>query len=314
MTLDSPDPDRVRGALIGLAVGDAVGAAVEFRPRGTFAPLTEMVAGGPHHLEKGQFTDDTSMALCLAESLLHRGGMDPRDQMDRYIAWRDRGHLSATGHCFDIGITTNEALHRYQRTGDPLAGSEDPRRSGNGSIMRLAPVVMYHAREPRRAIEAAALSSRTTHGSRLAVDACRYMAALLVGAMHGVPKDELLGDAWSPLPGLWDEEPLAPEVLDVARGSFLRKSPDTIRGSGFVIASLEAALWSFASTDSFRHGCLAAANLGDDADTTAAVYGQIAGAFHGAEAIPRDWRDAVNRWGPIEDMADRLAEACIRPN
>src|SRR6185295_11989560 len=135
--------ERFRGCLLGLAVGDAVGTTLEFRRRGTFEPLTDMVGGGPFGLLPGQWTDDTSMALCLATSLVERDGFDARDQMERYCWWADRGYLSSTGKCFDIGNTVASALRRYQRDGNPYAGSRDQNSAGNGCIMRLAPIPMY---------------------------------------------------------------------------------------------------------------------------------------------------------------------------
>ena len=135
--------ERYRGSLLGLACGDAVGTTVEFQPRGAFAPMTDMVGGGPFGLAPGQWTDDTSMALCLAESLLNQGGFDARDQMGRYLNWWQWGYLSSIGHCFDIGMTVWQALARFQRTGEPFAGSTDPQSAGNGSLMRLAPVPLF---------------------------------------------------------------------------------------------------------------------------------------------------------------------------
>ena len=123
--------------MIGLAVGDAVGTTVEFKAPGTFAPVSDMVGGGPFGLRPGQWTDDTSMALCLAESLIECGGFDARDQMERYVRWWREGHLSSTGKCFDIGNTTRAALSRFEKTGDPFAGSTEPNVAGNGSLMRL---------------------------------------------------------------------------------------------------------------------------------------------------------------------------------
>jgi ADP-ribosyl-[dinitrogen reductase] hydrolase len=289
--------DRYRGALIGLAACDALGTTLEFKPPGTFKPLTEIVGGGPFGLKPGQWTDDTSMALCLAESLVECQGFDPRDQMERYLRWYRHGHLSSTGACFDIGNATRAALQRFATTGKPFAGSTDPHTAGNGSLMRLAPVVLYYRTAPERALELAAESSRTTHRARNAVDACRYMAALLLGALQGKPKEEL----WSVLP---DE--LSPEVADVAGGSFRRKQPPDVRGTGYVVESLEAALWAFNRTASFVDGALAAVNLGDDADTTGAVYGQLAGAYYGVEAIPKGWRDKLAMREKIEGLADRL--------
>ena len=138
--------------------------------------------GGPA-FAPGQWTDDTSMALCLAESLVERSGFDARDQMERYVRWWQHGHLSSTGRCFDIGTTTRAALQRYLQSGDPFAGSTDPQSAGNGSLMRLAPIAMYYRNQPEQCIAMAADSSRTTHGAPTAVDACRYFAGLLLGAL-----------------------------------------------------------------------------------------------------------------------------------
>jgi ADP-ribosyl-[dinitrogen reductase] hydrolase len=290
--------DRYRGALLGLAAGDALGTTLEFKRPGTFTPLMDMVGGGPFGLRPGQWTDDTSMALCLAESLVECQGFDPRDQMERYLRWYHDGHLSSTGSCFDIGITTRKALKRFEATSEPFAGSTDPYTAGNGSIMRLAPVALYYRTAPeQRALGLAADSSRTTHGARTAVDGCRYLAALLRGALQGKPKEALLSVQL---------EGLAPEVAEVAAGSFRRKQPPQIRGTGYVVESLEAALWAFAGTGSFAEGALAAANLGDDADTTGAVYGQLAGVYYGAGAIPKGWLAKLAMRETIEGLADRL--------
>lgn len=184
--------DRFRGCMLGLAAGDALGTAVEFCPPGTFAPVTDMRGDGPFGLKAGEWTDDTSMALCLAESLIAKGEFDPVDQMQRYLAWWREGHLSSTGSCFDIGRTTARALRQYELTGDPFSGPTDPHSAGNGSLMRLAPVPMFFFREPARAIELAGESSRTTHGAQTCVDACRYLAALIVGAYRASPRRSYL--------------------------------------------------------------------------------------------------------------------------
>ncbi|MBP1622992.1 MAG: ADP-ribosylglycohydrolase [Acidobacteria bacterium] len=297
---------RFRGCLLGLAAGDAIGTALEFKPPGSFKPITGMTGGGPFRLGPGQWTDDTSMALCLAESLVEKEGFDPKDHMERYVRWWKEGHLSCTGECFDIGTATRAALSRYLQTGDPFSGSTDPYSAGNGSIMRLAPVPMFYANEPVRAIELAAESSRTTHGAATAVDACRYFAALTVGALKGTSKEQLLSDHFSPVSGYWQDHPLESEIQKIANGSFRRKEPPQIQGTGYVVRSLEAALWAFDRSRDFREGCLLAANLGDDADTTAAVYGQLAGAFYGEGGIPSEWLDKLAMRDQIMFFADRL--------
>src|SRR5574337_1213144 len=147
MTLNGPidQASRYRGCLLGLAVGDAVGTTLEFKRSGTFEPIDDMVGGGPFRLKPGQWTDDTSMALCLATSLIERRGFDPIDQLERYVRWWREGYLSSTGDCFDIGNTVRQALTRFLQTREPCPGSTDPHTAGNGSIMRLAPVVLYFA-------------------------------------------------------------------------------------------------------------------------------------------------------------------------
>jgi ADP-ribosyl-[dinitrogen reductase] hydrolase len=295
--------DRVRGSLVGLAAGDALGTTVEFNPPGSFTPLTDMVGGGPFHLAAGDWTDDTSMALCLAESLIEKRGFDAADQMQRYVRWWRDGHLSSTGRCFDIGTTTREALARFERTGDAYAGSTERSRAANGSLMRLAPVPLFYWTSPE-AIAMSGRSSRTTHGSPLPVDACRYLGALIVGAVRGATRDELLAPHYEPWPGCWDEHPLAPEIAAIAAGSFHTKQPPAIRGTGYCVDALEAALWAFASSPDFRSGALLAVNLGDDADTTGAIYGQLAGAFYGESGIPLEWRRKL----ALKATLDRYAE------
>jgi len=297
---------RYRGALMGLAAGDALGTTLEFRPPGSFEPITDMLGGGPFGLLPGQWTDDTAMALCLAESLIDRRGFDARDQMRRYLRWARDGHLSSTGHCFDIENGVRDALLRFERTGEPFSGSCDPQAAGNGSLMRLAPVVLAYARHPEAAIRRAAESSRTTHGAVEAVDACRYFAGLLLGALSGSGKEALLGPSFSPVPGLWGREPLCPRIAEIAGGSFHMREPPEIRGTGYVVQSLEAALWAFARGEDFPTGALLAVNLGDDADTTGAIYGQLAGAHYGVGGIPAHWRARIAQREKIRGFADLL--------
>ena len=299
--------ERYRGCLLGLAAGDAVGTTVEFTSPGAFPPVTDMAGGGPFGLRPGEWTDDTSMALCLAESLIERRGFDAADQMDRYVRWRDEGHLSSNGRCFDIGTTVNSALRRFQRTGEAFAGSTDPQSAGNGSIMRLAPVPMAYAVDPQRAIAMSAESSRTTHGAQTCVDACRYLGGLIVGALRGDAKEALLAPYYHPT-GRWDMDAFHPEIAAIAGGSFARRSPPAIRGTGDVVQSLEAALWAFHRSLTFEEGCLLAVNLGEDADTTAAVYGQLAGAHYGDQGIPTRWRDTLAHRDLIVSFADRLLD------
>lgn len=300
------EEQRFRGCLVGLAAGDALGTTLEFRPPGSFTPIDDMVGGGPFGLKAGQWTDDTSMALCLAESLVECKAFDAKDQMRRYVRWRDEGYMSSNGRCFDIGNTVAAALSAFETTGEPLSGSEDPRSAGNGSLMRLAPAAMAGAFEAETGIALCAESSKTTHGAREAVDACRYYGALLIAALKGEDKQTLLSAGYSPIPDLWDKAPLSESIQAIAQGSFKVHQPPRIKGSGYVVAALEAALWAFYNSEDFRTGALLAVNLGDDADTTGAIYGQLAGACYGLEAIPQAWRARLSDYALILDLSDRL--------
>jgi len=293
---------RARGALLGLAVGDAVGTTLEFQPRGTFQPITNMEGGGPFDLMPGQWTDDTSMALCLGESLLACCGFDPVDQLRRYTRWWEEGHWSSVGYCFDIGRTVTMALLEFQLTGNGFAGPTHAHSAGNGSIMRLAPVVLYYHPDFEAAEHFAAESSRTTHGAAEAVAACRILARILLAALEGKSKAEVLAAA---APAEWMSE----RLREIAEGAYRGKPEGKILGSGYVVDSLEAALWTFARTHTYRDAVLAAANLGDDADTTAAVCGQVAGAFYGVDEIPAEWLELLALREEIDEMAVRLFEA-----
>ncbi len=299
--------DRARGALLGLAVGDALGTTLEFTgPLDPFTPrITQIVGGGPFGLPPGGWTDDTSMALCLGQSLVACGGFDARDQIERYVRWWRQGENSVTGRCFDIGNATSAALRRYLDVGDPFAGDPSPSAAGNGSLMRLAPVSLAAASEAE-AVEWAGLQSRVTHAAREAVDACRFYARLLWRAADGVPRAALID------PSLGADLDLAPAVAAVAAGSYLRAMPPAIQGSGYVVRALEAALWAFYHSTSFETGAILAVNLGQDADTTGAIYGQIAGAHYGAAGIPATWRALILWHDQIMTLADDLAATGAR--
>jgi ADP-ribosyl-[dinitrogen reductase] hydrolase len=302
--------DRRRGCFYGLAVGDALGAAVEFQLPDTFEPVSEYRGGGPHGLEPGEWTDDTSMAIALSHSI-GEAGWDLNDQAQRYVRWWRNGEYSVNGRCFDIGITVRTALSRFERSLDAQSsGDSDPRASGNGSIMRLAPVpIRYIDCYPDSVLELAkraAESSLPTHASPQCLSACRYLAVVLAGLMHGLDRDQVLSADWEVLRKLRDAEPLHPEVETVAAESFRSFGPPAIRGTGYVVKSLEAALWAFHDARDFRTAVLRAVNLGEDADTTGAVCGQLAGAYWGESGIPPDWLDSLAKRDMIEQAISHL--------
>lgn len=296
--------DRARGALIGLAIGDALGTAVEFRRPRSFLPVTGYRNGGPHGLEAGEWTDDTSMALAQADSIASVG-WNLNDQAERYVEWWKTGKYSVNGRCFDIGITTRSALAAYAATKDALtSGIPSDEASGNGSIMRLAPAPIRYAHHyPNQIGELSRLageSSLPTHASEQCVSACRYLATVLAALIHGEERETVLSPDWRPLQQLNETRPMHPLIHEVATGSFRNKQPPAIQGSGWVVKSLEASLWAFHNADSFEEAVLKAVNLGDDADTTGAICGQLAGAYWGESMIPESLRSGLARMDLLE--------------
>lgn len=272
--------DRALGALLGLATGDALGTTLEFAPRDTYPPLTGLAGGGPFGLEPGQWTDDTAMALALADSLARPEGFEEQDLLTRFVDWWRNGAYSCTGRCFDIGITTRQALLRWLAAKEPHCGATAPDTAGNGSLMRLAPVAIRFWNNGESLADTAARQSKTTHAAPEAVAACVAFADILAGAIAGKPAAEVL----SPRIGNYPSA-----IAAIVGGSWRDKERAEIRSTGYVVHSLEAAMWCTGRSASFRQAVLLAANLGHDADTTAAITGQLAGALHGASTIPGDW-------------------------
>ncbi|CAF3344108.1 unnamed protein product [Rotaria socialis] len=310
--------NRIQGSMVGLALGDALGAYVEFRPRQYLVdhPVTDLESGGTWGLTKGQFTDDTSMALCLANSLVACHGFNPYDQLVRYKWWHQFGYMSSIGSCFDIGAGTRKSLREFEHRQKTFAKefsipltdmdqlsdgallekfdiycSEDG-VAGNGALTRLAPVPLFFHRFPAIAVEYSGISGQITYGDRKAYDACRYYGALIVAALHGYTKEQLLDHEFYSKHAEWFRNiPLHPGIQSIAEGSYKIDGYNAgIRGKGYIVSALEAALWAFWSDDnSFEKGALAAVNLGDDTDTTAAIYGQLAGAYYGYQELPKRW-------------------------
>jgi ADP-ribosylglycohydrolase len=294
--------ERFQGALVGLAVGDALAANTQFRKPGTFAPVGDLLGGGPFDLPRGAWTDDTAMALLLAESLLERDGFDAHDQVQRYARWQREGYGSATGQC--VGITANaaRALSTAQYKRQPFAGSHDPEQLDKDPLSRVAPVVMFHFADAATAISRAAEAARITAQAPAVLDCMRLLAAMIHLALSGRDKPAIL----RPSRESWITSSTRPEVLAVFEGSYIVRQPPEITGGGTIVQALEAALWAFQRSDSFREGALLAANLGRDSDVVTAAYGALAGAHHGVSAIPGIWRNSLMKHELIIDTADRV--------
>jgi ADP-ribosyl-[dinitrogen reductase] hydrolase len=302
--------ERFLGALVGLAVGDAVAAATQYKRPGKFAPVGDLLGGGPFDLPRGGWSDDTAMALCLAESLLECEGFDARDQVARYRRWQQHGHLSATGQCLGITASTARALARSQWRRQPFSGSHDPGALGPESLSRVVPAVMYFFGDRAAAIEQAGEAARATSQAPAVLTACRALAAALHAALSGEPRKVMLARAASLL-----EAPEALEVIPAAAAAGIRDGGAAAarRAGATARSALAAALDAFARTDNFRDAVLAAANLGGNSDVIAGACGALAGAHYTASAVPTLWRNSLMKKDLLESFADRLlAHALLR--
>jgi ADP-ribosyl-[dinitrogen reductase] hydrolase len=290
--------DRALGAFIGLAVGDALGTTIEFSRRDSYPPVVDMIGGGPFGLKPGEWTDDTSMALCLADSLVaNQGELVPIDLAQRFVRWWKEGENSVTGRCFDIGNATRSALSAFARAGIPR-GDASPRSAGNGGIMRLAPAALAAKGDAARAVFLSRAQSEVTHAAPECLDAAEALALVLNAGILGDGKAALDAAAGAPLS--------APKVAAVAAGSWRGRTRASIRSTGYVVDTLEASLWAVSGSESFEEAVLKAVNLGDDADTVGAVTGQIAGAVFGFAAIPERWRRTIAWPERLAAKADAL--------
>jgi ADP-ribosylglycohydrolase len=294
--------ERFQGGLLGLAVGDALAAHTQFRKPGSFAPIGDLLGGGPFDLPRGAWTDDTAMALLLAESLLEREGFDAHDQVQRFARWQREGYGSATGQCVGISANVARALASALYKRQPFAGSHDPEQLDKDPLSRVAPVIMYFFADAPTAVAKAAEAARLTAQAPMVLDCVRLLAAMVHQALSGRDKPTVL----HPPRDLWMTTNTRPEVLGLYEGSYGRLQPPEITGGGGILQALEAALWAFHRAETFREGALLAANLGRDSDVVAAAYGQLAGAYHGVSAIPGIWRNSLMKQEVVIDNADRL--------
>jgi ADP-ribosyl-[dinitrogen reductase] hydrolase len=294
--------ERFQGALMGQAVGDALAVHTQFRKPGSFAPVGDMLGGGPFDLPRGAWTDDTAMALLLAESLLERDGFDAHDQVRRYARWQREGHGSATGQCVGIAANVARSLATAQYKRQPFAGSHDPDQLDKDPLSRVAPVVMFFFADAATAVSRAVEAARVTAQAPLVLDCVRLLAAMLHQALSGREKAAIL----RPPRETWLGTNTRLEVVGLYEGSYARRAPPDITGGGHILQALEAALWAFHRADSFREGALLAANLGRDSDVVTAVYGALAGAHHGVSAIPGIWRNSLMKKDVVIDTSDRV--------
>ena len=272
---------RAIASLLGLAIGDALGAPVEFKEPGEFEPVTHYRHSYVWNIPPGYWTDDTSMAICLAESIIARNTVDPQDLLERFGRWYKLGENSATGRCFDIGTTTRSNIEAFLRSGQTQA-PDLYYQSGNGGIMRLAPVAIRWWHNTAFAEQMAQVQSKTTHGSTECMRCASELAIWIARAIQGEPVKQQLTQALAHVPA------------------------SNISNSGRAQDTLLASKWCVATTDSFEAAVLKAVNLGGDADTIGAVTGQLAGAVYGVEQIPDAWMTGLLDAERLTDLAKQL--------
>jgi ADP-ribosylglycohydrolase len=300
--------ERYHGALLGLAVCDALAAATQYRRPGTFVAVGDMLGGGPFDLPRGAWSDDTAMALCLADSLVATDRFDPADQLERYLRWQSAGYLSATGQCVGITASTARALATANWRRQTFAGSHDPAQVDPEPLSRIAPVVLHAFADTRQALDDAADAVRVTCQAPLVLDCARLLAAMLLAALRGESRARLL----APPPAVFVDRPLRKEVAALAKVTPTLAAVSGKHPAGSdALTALQAARWALHSTTSFRAGALAAVNLGGNSDVIGAIYGQLAGAHYGMNAIPRPWREALAQRETIEGLADQLLTTAL---
>ena len=291
---------RSIGAFVGLAIGDALGAPIQFKRRDTYEHVSGYTAGGTYQLEPGYWTDDTSMALCLAETLLSKGNYDPVDFGDRLVRWVDEGYNSSLPKCFDIGQTTLRAIGAYRRYGHDDCGVTGEWAGGNGSIMRLAPVPIFYQEFGEFAEQVSVTQGILTHNHEVPNDGCRLLSKIIVEGIRTGDKHAALSSV--------ETLQVADKILHVKNREYEEKDRNHIKSDGYVVSTLEAAMWSVWKTDNFKDALLLAVNLGDDADTVGAVAGQIAGAIYGIEEIPKEWVSDLTQSPRILEYGQKLFE------
>ena len=297
MTIDLSFSDNLNywlGSFVGLAIGDQLGSPIEGKKTDQFEPITDIVDGS-------FWTDDTSQALCLADSLVTVGKLDPIDQLQRYVRWLFGGYLSSQELAYGAGSTARQAITDFRDSGQPKPVTN---ATSNGALMRLTPIPLFYAKDLKLAIQMSGESATTTHGSPICVDACRLYSSLIVKAIGGANKTTILEYQAD----LWQDRSLVPSVDQVARGSYRHKEPPEIKGTIHIVEVMEAALWAFDRSSSFSEGALLAVNLGHDTDTTGAIFGQLAGAHYGYDKIPDHWKSQLVNRALIEYLALKLFE------
>ncbi|CAG8154124.1 unnamed protein product [Penicillium nalgiovense] len=314
---------RAQGAIWGVCVADALGGPVQFKDPGTFKPVTCLRKVAPFDQPAGSYSDDGSMTLALACSF-NKSNMQYNHTLSiqYFVEWLRNGHFSTVNHSWDVGRSTRISLGQWEKygveKGDFVLAQlmvngrlEYEEYSGNGSLMRIVPIALVYWRDPKLAREIARTHSQITHPSLACVEACEAYTELVCKVMNGETKKQLF-HAVSVFP--FTHHALK-ERLSLSRyrtiSDWKAKEPSDMKSSGWVVDTLECALWAFFKYDTWKDGALAVVNLGGDSDTAGAVYGGLAGSFYGFDAIPDKWVDGMQNKGFIGSIAGALSDGIV---
>jgi len=305
----------IHGALFGVAIGDALGVPAEFKNREALKldPIEDFIGYKSHNQPPGTFSDDSSLTFCLAESLFL--GYDLKDMGDRFIQWLDNAYWTAGGEVFDVGMTTHRAISRLKTGTRPsLAGDFDEDCNGNGSLMRIMPLLFYiRDLDLEKRYEIIKDVSSVTHGHIRSVIACFYYLEFALELLKGSDKQTAYNNTAGRVYDFIVSKQIVQREIDLfaplLKEDITKQNIDSIPSFGYVMNTLKASMYCFLTTENYQDAILMAVNLGNDADTTGAVTGGLAGLYYGFDAIPEKWRNEVKRSNDIKDLCDRLSKA-----
>lgn len=319
--------NSVKAGIFGICIGDALGVPVEFRSREQLkrCPVTKMRALGTHRQPLGTWSDDSSLALCLAESLCQ--GYDLEDMATKFLQWYNAEIWTPHGRVFDIGIATSQAIHRISKGTSPtLCGGTSEFDNGNGSLMRILPLLFYIKDLPiEKRFDITKDVSSITHGHIRSALACFIYLELALEILKGKNKWEAYRTMQETVRNFLDYNPVCSQnemdkfhrILELKVGEYdlallHTLQEEEISSSGYVLHSLEASIWCFLTTESYSEAVLKAVNLGEDTDTTGAITGGIAGIYYGFENIPEEWMAELVRREDIENLCNKLENKLMK--
>jgi len=310
---------KIKAVLFGVAVGDAIGVPLEFKSRQSISnnPVTDMLGYGTYNLPPGTFSDDSSLTFCLAEALTQKFDLNTIAQ--NFVKWRYENYWTPAGKVFDIGITTQQAINRIAEGEQAhLAGSFDVSANGNGSLMRIAPLVFYLFNKPiDQRFEIIKKVSSITHRHIRSVIACFYYVEFALQLFAHKDKFEIYANLQTEITAYLTSLSIKPNELALfnrlLKQNIHESAEECIYSSGYVVHTLEASIWCLLTTNNYKEAVLQAVNLGEDTDTTGAVTGGLAGLLYGVNDIPTNWMKKIARKNDIENLAKRLGKALLKP-